>query len=102
MLRMLKRLLERKYLVIFHKSSNKYKRKLLIKIDRLGKTFRTLFFALYLIGDSKEGRVDPFNNQTTVTIGYFVFAMFHIANITILMSMLIAMMTKSYEKIIVK
>lgn len=35
-----------------------------------------------------------------MTIGYTVYAFFHIGSITILMSMLIAMMTKSYEKII--
>lgn len=35
-----------------------------------------------------------------MTIGYTVYGFFHIGSITILMSMLIAMMTKSYEKII--
>ncbi|RMZ93459.1 short transient receptor potential channel 4, partial [Brachionus plicatilis] len=61
---------------------------------------RTLFFAIYLIGDSKVARIDPFGNSMTMTIGYTVYAFFHVGSITILMSMLIAMMTKSYEKII--
>ena len=36
-----------------------------------------------------------------MNIGYLIYAMFHIACFTILMSMLIAMMTQSYQNIIV-
>lgn len=66
----------------------------------MSRALKTLFFALYFIGDSKVARIDPFENYTTMTIGYTIYALFHIASITVLMSMLIAMMTKSYEKII--
>ena len=68
---------------------------------RIEKAFKTLFFALYLIGDSKVAVIEPFKNSSTMNFGYLIYATFHIANITILMSMLIAMMTKSYENIIV-
>jgi hypothetical protein len=70
-------------------------------ILRLGKTFMTLFFALYTIGDSTDTLIDQYENQLTVLFGYFLFGTFHIANITILINMLIAMMTKSYEDIMV-
>lgn len=72
----------------------------IITISRLSKALKTLFFAIYLIGDSKVARIDPFENSSTMSIGYTIYALFHIATITILMSMLIAMMTKSYENII--
>lgn len=61
----------------------------------------TLFFALYTIGDSTDTLIEPYKNELTVAIGYLLFGLFHIANITIMINMLIAMMTKSYENIIV-
>lgn len=61
----------------------------------------TLFFALYTIGDSTDTLIYPFDNNLTVCIGYLLFGTFHIANITIMINMLIAMMTKSFEDIIV-
>lgn len=61
----------------------------------------TLFFALYTIGDSTDTLISPFENNLTVSIGYLLFGFFHIANITIMINMLIAMMTKSFEDIIV-
>jgi transient receptor potential cation channel subfamily C protein 4 len=67
----------------------------------LGKTLMTLFFALYTIGETTDTIIDGYSNFTTVTFGYFLFATFHVANITIMINMLIAMMTKSYEDTIV-
>ena len=63
--------------------------------------FKTLFFSTYLIGDSEAVSIAPFDNSLTLGFGYFLYATFQIGNVTILMSMLIAMMTKSYENIIV-
>jgi hypothetical protein len=68
----------------------------------LSNTFMTLFFALYTIGDSTDTMLKPFKNSLTVNIGYLLFGAFHIANITIMINMLIAMMTKSFEDIIVR
>ena len=67
----------------------------------LSNTFMTLFFALYTIGDSQDTLLQTFKNSLTVNIGYILFGTFHIANITIMINMLIAMMTKSFEDIIV-
>ena len=67
----------------------------------LSSAFMTLFFALYTIGDSTDTLLNPFKNTLTVNIGYLLFGTFHIANITIMINMLIAMMTKSFEDIIV-
>lgn len=61
----------------------------------------TLFFALYTIGDSKDTLIGSYDNDLTVGVGYLLFCFFHIANITIMINMLIAMLTKSYENIIV-
>lgn len=44
--------------------------------------------------------IEPFENQMTPNFGYIIFGMFHIANITILISMLIAMLTKSFDSIL--
>ena len=61
----------------------------------------TLFFALYTIGDSTDTLIEKYDNKLTVLFGYLLFGIFHIANITIMINMLIAMMTKSYEDIMV-
>ena len=60
-----------------------------------------MFFALYTLGEQDDVLIEPFENQLTPNFGYVLFGMFHISNITILMSMLIAMMTKSFDTIIV-
>ena len=38
----------------------------------------TLFFALYTYGDS-------FDNKLTLAFGYFLFGLFHVANITVIL-----------------
>ena len=60
-----------------------------------------MFFALYTLGESDDVMIEPFRNQLTTNFGYVLFGMFHISNITILLSMLIAMMTKSFDTILV-
>lgn len=62
----------------------------------------TLFFALYTFGSSSDAMLRPYKNDITEVVGYILFATFHIANITIMINMLIAMMTKSFQDIIVK
>ncbi len=63
--------------------------------------FKTLFFTIYLIGEANSILIEPFENSLTLGFGYLLYGMFQVGNVTILMSMLIAMMTKSYENIIV-
>lgn len=61
-----------------------------------------MFFSLYALGKSDDVVIDPYKNKFTPNLGYILFGMYHISNITILLSMLIAMMTKSFESILVK
>ena len=70
-------------------------------IKSIGHSLITMFFALYTLGEQDDVLIEPFENQLTPNFGYVLFGMFHISNITILMSMLIAMMTKSFDTIIV-
>lgn len=60
-----------------------------------------MFFALYALGESDDVVIEPYNNNLTPNFGYVLFGMFHITNITILLSMLISMLTKSFESILV-
>ena len=60
-----------------------------------------MFYALYTMGESDDVLVEPFHNSLTPNFGYILFGMFHISNITILISMLIAMLTKSFDSIMV-
>ncbi len=48
-----------------------------------------------------EYSIEPFHNQLTPLFGLGIFGFYHITNITILMSMLIAMLTKSFDSIMV-
>jgi transient receptor potential cation channel subfamily C protein 6 len=58
-----------------------------------------MFFAIYALGADDDVLIEPFQNNLTPNIGFILFASFHVTNITVLMSMLIAMLTTSYEAI---
>ncbi len=58
-----------------------------------------MFFAIYALGADDDMLIEPFQNTLTPNIGFILFASFHVTNITVLMSMLIAMLTTSYEAI---
>lgn len=58
-----------------------------------------MFFAIYALGADDDVLIEPFQNTLTPNIGFILFASFHVTNITVLMSMLIAMLTTSYEAI---
>lgn len=60
-----------------------------------------MFFALYTIGSGDDVQLESFNNNLTTTIGSILFGVFHVTNISILFSMLIAMLTKSFDSILV-
>ena len=45
----------------------------------------TLFFALYTYGDSTDTSIEPFDNKLTLAFGYFLFGLFHVANITVIL-----------------
>ena len=61
-----------------------------------------MFFSIFLIGNYQAVLISPFSNNLTVIFGYIVFGLFHVSNITVLLNMLIAMMTRSYETILVR
>ena len=67
----------------------------------LGKSLTTIFYAIYTYTAIDETSIDPFHNQMTPLFGMGIFGFYHITNITILMSMLIAMLTKSFDSIMV-
>ena len=71
-------------------------------VFRITRSFTTMFFALYALGENDEAVIDPFQNNLTPIVGYVLFGAFHITNITILISMLISMMTKSFQTILVR
>ena len=58
-----------------------------------------MFFALYALGEDDDFLLLPYPNQLTPVIGFFLFGFFHIVCITVMFSMLIAMLTTSYEAI---
>ena len=68
---------------------------------RIDKTLRTMFWSIYLIGNSAVVEIDPFDNDLTLVFGYLIFGLYHIINITIMINMLIAMMARSYDSILV-
>ena len=61
-----------------------------------------MFFALYALGEDDDFLLVPFQNRLTPLIGFLLFGFFHIVSIIIMFSMLIAMLTVSYEAIQVK
>ena len=64
-------------------------------------TFKSLFWALFGLGDVNAVNLAPFNSTLTVVFGYFLYGSYHIISIIILINMLIASMTLTYEKILV-
>lgn len=77
-------------------------------------TFRTIFWALFglkeawtvELGDSRaKARGDPaakqFKGRFTESVGYIVFGVYNWGAVIVLLNMLIAMMTRSFDKIAV-
>ena len=61
----------------------------------------TIFWSLFGLGQSNMVEVAPFDNMVTVWFGRLIYGFFHVCGIIILLNMLVAMMTQSYEKILV-
>ena len=64
-------------------------------------TFKSIFWSIFGLGDQNSIKLDPFKNSLTEGFGFILYGTFHIASIIVLLNMLIAMMTKSYEDILV-
>ena len=64
-------------------------------------TLKTMFWAIFFIGNSNAAMIKPFENLLTPVVGYFIIIVFNIITITVLINMLIASMVLSYTVILV-
>lgn len=65
----------------------------------MGSTFQTVFWSLFGLAEKLGVKLEDYNKRFTETIGYFIYGAFNIASVIVLLNMLIAMMSKSYETI---
>ena len=65
-------------------------------------TFRSVFWALFGLTDAKSVELGQgFKSRLTESVGYIVFGVYYGTGVIILLNMLIAMMTRSFDKIAV-
>lgn len=64
-------------------------------------TFRTIMFALFGLGDADIVELAPVyeNSQFTTTVGYVLLCVFNWVAVIVLMNMLIAIMSMSFDRI---
>lgn len=60
-----------------------------------------MFWSLFGLGETDSIELSPYKNQVTEFFGLILFACYHIASIIVLLNMLVASMTQSYEQILV-
>lgn len=65
-------------------------------------TFFTVFWAMFGLGSADHILLSPFKNGATEIFGKLIYLFYHITFIIILLNMLVAAMTQSYEKILVR
>ncbi|XP_035827592.1 short transient receptor potential channel 6-like [Aplysia californica] len=61
--------------------------------------FQTVFWSIYGRGKREAVTLGAYNNQLTEVIGELIDAMYHITIVIVLLNILIAMMSRSFEKI---
>jgi hypothetical protein len=66
---------------------------------RMDATFKTVFWSLFGLAEKEGVQLEDFDKQFTEIIGYLIYGAFNIASVIVLLNMLIAMMSKSYETI---
>lgn len=64
-------------------------------------TFRTVFWSLFGRGEPSVVQLNGYDNTLTEDIGYIIYGAYNVASVTVLLNMLIAMMTRSFENIAV-
>ena len=65
-------------------------------------TFRTIFWALFGLKDARTVELgEGFDSRFTESVGYIVFGVYNWGAVIVLLNMLIAMMTRSFDKIAV-
>ncbi|XP_052674210.1 short transient receptor potential channel 7-like [Crassostrea angulata] len=62
-------------------------------------TFHTVFWSLFSMGEATAVELGEFNHYFTQNVGYWIFGAYNIATVIVLLNMLIAMMSRSFEKI---
>ncbi|XP_021357995.1 short transient receptor potential channel 3-like isoform X2 [Mizuhopecten yessoensis] len=62
-------------------------------------TFRTVFWSVFGRGDTDVVTLGEYDNHLTEDIGYIIYGMYNIAMVIVLLNMLIAMMSRSFENI---
>ena len=65
----------------------------------MGGTFKTVFWSLFGLSEKEGVKLGNYQNTFTETVGYLIYGAFNIASVIVLLNMLIAMMSKSYETI---
>lgn len=60
-----------------------------------------MFWSLFGLGDPRNVTLGPYHNQLTETFGLLLYGAYHIASIIVLLNMLVASMTQSFERILV-
>lgn len=60
-----------------------------------------MFWALFGLGDPNKVNLAPYQNQLTQVFGLLLYGAYHIASIIVLLNMLVASMTQSFERILV-
>ena len=70
--------------------------------SRLEYTFRSIFWTVFGLRDSKAVELGKgFQSRLTESVGYIVFAVYNWGAVIVFLNMLIAMMTRSFDKIAV-
>ena len=62
-------------------------------------TFKTVFWSLFGLAEKEGVLLDDFDKGFTEVVGYLIYGTFNIVSVIVLLNMLIAMMSKSYETI---
>ena len=69
---------------------------------RFENTFQTVFWALFGMGDADVVELgESIRGGLTTRVGYFVFGVYNIAAVIICLNMLIAMMSSSFQNVLV-
>jgi len=64
-------------------------------------TFRTIYWAVFGLKDSRTVELGGYQSRFTESLGYIVFGVYNWGAVIVLLNMLIAMMTRSFDKIAV-
>lgn len=68
-------------------------------LTRPDKTVRTVFWSLFGRGDATIVELDEFEHIFTQYVGYWIFGAYNWCSVIVLLNMLIAMMSRSFELI---